>query len=230
MIRTIKRPNARTLRAGFPPGVWQAMAVFGFMAAAVSLPGCSTDDTGGPDDGLIAVEFTATLGGAAVAVPDAGTRTTDGGGASRHPEIAGTSPATRTADGGNSWATGDEVGMFMVSPGTINPVTVAGTGADNREYNVTPVTGALTPDDGGVLYYPQSGTVDFIAYYPYTSAAGTDPRRNIPGLQLQPDRGRADGRGGPERPRRAVCQNRRGGQKQNGGKPRVQPCFEQGNA
>ncbi|MCC8036258.1 MAG: SUMF1/EgtB/PvdO family nonheme iron enzyme, partial [Rikenellaceae bacterium] len=116
-------------------------------------------------------------------------------GASRHTELAGAvagtsnstagnpAPGTRTTDGGDSWAAGDAVGMFMVSttgslPGGI--LTVGGTTADNRLYNVNPGTGSLTPDDGDKLYYLQSGSVDFIAYYPYTATIGTGPGEITP--------------------------------------------------
>ncbi|MCD8103010.1 MAG: fimbrillin family protein [Alistipes sp.] len=172
-IRTLKEPNARWRRGGFPPGVWPAMAGFGLMAA-VLLPGCTKDETGGDGGDPVAVEFRATVGDAAYSGARSGVD-------SRHPDhyldtgITGGSPSTRTTDGGDKWATGDKVGMFMVAPGTLNPVTVGSTSAFNREYNVDPATGALTPEDNGPLYYPQADQVDFIAYYPYTSATGTGP-------------------------------------------------------
>lgn len=206
------------------PGTW-FYGVGAFVVGLLALAGCSTDEPGGPDDGLVAVEFTASVGGAALPQgrstdgaqtrgpagggandPQTYTGTTstgvpyrdftdaDGfemrafypGGASRQSEIAGAStgtstvggsaPGTRTTDGGDSWAAGDQVGMFMVSTGGTLPggiLSVGGTTADNRLYNVNPGTGALTPDDAGALYYPQSGNVDFIAYYPHTGTAGT---------------------------------------------------------
>ncbi|GHV30347.1 hypothetical protein FACS1894177_02760 [Bacteroidia bacterium] len=72
-------------------------------------------------------------------------------------------PATRTAVNGTSgeteWALNDPVGIFMTGAAT----------ADNRKYTVSNVaSGALVPDGAGnTLAFPQSGSVDFIAYYPW---------------------------------------------------------------
>lgn len=72
-------------------------------------------------------------------------------------------PATRTAINGTSgeteWALNDPVGIFMTGSAT----------ADNRKYTVSNVaSGALVPDGAGnTLAFPQSGSVDFIAYYPW---------------------------------------------------------------
>ncbi|GHT26779.1 hypothetical protein FACS189432_01860 [Bacteroidia bacterium] len=71
-------------------------------------------------------------------------------------------PATRTAineTGETEWALNDPVGIFMTGAAT----------ADNRKYTVSNVaSGALVPDgSGNTLAFPQSGSVDFIAYYPW---------------------------------------------------------------
>lgn len=75
--------------------------------------------------------------------------------------------ATRTTGGGDRWAANDKVGIFMVSAGGMLPGGIV-SDADNREYNVTtPATGELSPANGTPIYYPRSGNVDFIAYYPH---------------------------------------------------------------
>ncbi|GHT03456.1 hypothetical protein FACS189440_00370 [Bacteroidia bacterium] len=72
-------------------------------------------------------------------------------------------PATRTAINGTSgqteWALNDPVGIFMTGAAT----------ADNRQYTVSNVaSGALVPyGAGNTLAFPQSGSVNFIAYYPW---------------------------------------------------------------
>jgi formylglycine-generating enzyme required for sulfatase activity len=68
---------------------------------------------------------------------------------------------TRTsvdAGGATQWSAGDETGIFMTGdPG-------------NRKYTVSnAATGALSAAAGNELYYPRSGNVDFIAYYPWKS-------------------------------------------------------------
>jgi formylglycine-generating enzyme required for sulfatase activity len=78
---------------------------------------------------------------------------------------AGIEALTYTANGGNNWALNDPVGIFMLTAsGSLTTPTHRL--ADNAEYSVTnTTTGALsgTPP----LYYPQTGNVDFIAYYPH---------------------------------------------------------------
>ena len=81
---------------------------------------------------------------------------------------------TRTTNGGDSWAAGDPVGIFMLETGAVLPDGIIA-GADNKKYTVTNIsTGAMAPDGGTPLYYPQSGNVDFVAYYPYgATSAGS---------------------------------------------------------
>ena len=75
--------------------------------------------------------------------------------------------ATRTTSGGDAWVLGDAVGIYMLSTGGTLPGAIS-SGADNKKHTVTDAsTGALSPDGGPALYFPQSGNVDFIAYYPY---------------------------------------------------------------
>lgn len=94
------------------------------------------------------------------------------------------SAATRTAtnpDGETIWTGGDDIAIFMLTAGGTLPITSGYPdpvlpGARNKRYFVNPSTGALTPDDGTPLYYPQSpsAAVDFIGIHPYrdTYAAG----------------------------------------------------------
>ncbi len=68
---------------------------------------------------------------------------------------------TRTS--GNSWVEGDEIGIFMYSSGdTTTPIY------QNVKY-ISDQDGDFTvdPDEESAIYYPQSGSVDFYAYYPY---------------------------------------------------------------
>lgn len=129
---------------------------------ALLLGGCSKADAPGTDDGTpVPVSLSASV--------QANTPTAN---------AASALPHTRTTGGGDSWAQGDNVGIFMLTAGGTLPGGIVGTGADaadNREYGVTPATGALAPVGGTPIYYPQSGNVDFIAYYPYTAATGTNP-------------------------------------------------------
>lgn len=80
-------------------------------------------------------------------------------------------PGTRTTNGGDSWTAGDPVGIFMLETGAALPDGIIA-GADNKKYTVTNTsTGAMAPDGGTPLYYPQSGNVDFVAYYPFSAAS-----------------------------------------------------------
>ena len=82
---------------------------------------------------------------------------------------------TRTAigaDGETVWAAGDRVGIYMVTAGGAIPDNIS-SGGDNKAYTIDPATGALTPADGTPLYYPSTGAVDFVAYYPH-GTAGTE--------------------------------------------------------
>lgn len=67
-----------------------------------------------------------------------------------------------------SWATNDQIGIFMVDHGT-NTISQ---GASNRLYSNTATGFKATA--GQEIYYPVSDSkVDFIAYYPYSAAIGS---------------------------------------------------------
>lgn len=66
---------------------------------------------------------------------------------------------------GNTWNANDEVGIYMMNAGgTIDAAT-----AQNKKY-IAQTNGTLTAASGNGIYLPESGRVDFIAYYPYTTS------------------------------------------------------------
>ncbi|MDR2893918.1 MAG: fimbrillin family protein [Alistipes sp.] len=68
--------------------------------------------------------------------------------------------ATRTTPDGDAWLVGDSIGISATGG--------AQNGATNKLFVIAnPATGALEPVDGMSLYYPQTGTVDFTAIYPW---------------------------------------------------------------
>jgi len=75
----------------------------------------------------------------------------------------------------SGWETTDRIGIYMVETGEALATTTIVEGADNKKYRPTAaaVNATLATDgDDQVIYYPRSGSVDFIAYYPYL-ATGT---------------------------------------------------------
>lgn len=72
-------------------------------------------------------------------------------------------PTSRVS--GNTWNANDEVGIYMMNAGgTIDAAT-----AQNKKY-IAQTNGTLTAASGNGIYLPESGSVDFIAYYPYTTS------------------------------------------------------------
>ena len=66
---------------------------------------------------------------------------------------------------GNTWNANDEVGIYMMNAGSgIETAT-----AQNKKY-IAQTNGTLTAASGNGIYLPESGSVDFIAYYPYTTS------------------------------------------------------------
>ena len=66
---------------------------------------------------------------------------------------------------GNTWNANDEVGIYMMNAGSgIEAAT-----AQNKKY-IAQTNGTLTAAPGNGIYLPESGKVDFIAYYPYTTS------------------------------------------------------------
>lgn len=66
---------------------------------------------------------------------------------------------------GSTWNANDEVGIYMMNAGSgIEAAT-----AQNKKY-IAQTNGTLTAAPGNGIYLPESGNVDFIAYYPYTTS------------------------------------------------------------
>jgi len=79
-------------------------------------------------------------------------------------------PQAQTYASGTSWSPGDAIGIFMVENGTEEIAL----GAENKEYTTTGNANFMAV--AGDIYYPQSGDVDFIAYYPWQTGMDlTDP-------------------------------------------------------
>lgn len=76
---------------------------------------------------------------------------------------------------GTTWASGDQIGIYMKSSGT----ALADAAVQNRQY-ITDDRGNITAASAAdAIYYPEEGTADFVAYYPYTA--------NVSGTKLPID-------------------------------------------
>ncbi|MFR9602693.1 MAG: fimbrillin family protein [Rikenellaceae bacterium] len=73
--------------------------------------------------------------------------------------------ATRTS--GNTWDSGDEIGVYMSTNGA-DPYVVGDLG-ENVLYTTTYGDGTFTTSTTTTLYYPASGNVNLLAYYPYVA-------------------------------------------------------------
>lgn len=71
--------------------------------------------------------------------------------------------ATRVT--GNAWDSGDAIGVFMKQGTGLTNVLAA-----NKHYSTPGNGNFMAINDNEVVYFPASGNVDFIAYYPYRSA------------------------------------------------------------
>lgn len=67
---------------------------------------------------------------------------------------------------GTTWDSGDGIGIFMVE----NSTTTISENTVNRQYTTTG-NGFFSPETGAEIFFPVSGLVDFIAYYPYQAGA-----------------------------------------------------------
>jgi formylglycine-generating enzyme required for sulfatase activity len=108
--------------------------------AAIAMTSCNSGDDDATDGGRVEVKFSANTA-------EIRTRVTD-----------------------NSWTANDPVGIYMIgAAGALAPGNIV-EGVDNRQYEAAAGTGAVafTPV-GEAIYYPMSGNVEFIAYYPYRS-------------------------------------------------------------
>lgn len=157
------------------------------LAGALLLSGCQKENPADPEPGeRTAVVFSSELqiGLEADRMSRAGMKTSSGNRETRsfalpvgQPEgITRAMPVTRTV--GTNWQATDHVGIYMLrGGGTTTQHLVDGpvAGANNRKYKASAgTTAAFTPATADqTVYYPFSGNVDFVAYYPYsTSVSG----------------------------------------------------------
>ena len=122
--------------------------LFGALTGAALLAGCSKEDSPAQNGELVPVAFTSTVDGVAL------------------PAAHSSAPQTRTTPGGDSWEVNDKVGVYMLPAG--GDISESYADAQNKLYTVSNAsTGALAADGGTNIYYPQTGNVDFVAYYPH---------------------------------------------------------------
>ncbi len=84
-----------------------------------------------------------------------------GNGKAQFTSSIGGTPATRVT--GNTWDSKDAIGVFMKQGNGLSNVL-----ASNKKYT-TEGNGNFSGDGSEVINYPDTGSVDFIAYYPYTA-------------------------------------------------------------
>ncbi|MDR1103123.1 MAG: fimbrillin family protein [Tannerella sp.] len=88
-------------------------------------------------------------------------------------------PQTRTSADGDRWVSGDRTGIYMLTSGGALPADVV-ENAGNRCYAVSSGAGSsiatFVPVDAAadMIRYPSSGSVDFVACYPYRATGGSD--------------------------------------------------------
>ena len=75
-----------------------------------------------------------------------------------------------------NWAANDPIGIYMVdaTAGTLTAGNIVES-VDNRQYKAA--AAGANPDFtqvGGTIYYPATGNVKFLAYYPYSSSVTAD--------------------------------------------------------
>lgn len=117
--------------------VKKTMVMMAALAAVAGLASCTKDDAANVT-GNKEVCFTGGIGNVAVATPQ-----------------------SRAA--GAEWEKKDHIGIYMVKPVS----TTILEGIENKDYVTNDGDGTFTPADGNPIYYPVSGKVEFIAYYPY---------------------------------------------------------------
>jgi Listeria-Bacteroides repeat domain (List_Bact_rpt). len=86
---------------------------------------------------------------------------------------------TKSSAAGDKWVAGDRIGIYMMP----NTAGIAAAAYTNIAYKATDddvATSGFDPVDASkTIYYPQTGTSDFIAYYPYkATGAGADEINN----------------------------------------------------
>jgi len=84
-----------------------------------------------------------------------------GNGKAQFTSSIGGTPTTRVT--GNTWDSKDAIGVFMKQGNGLSNVL-----ASNKKYT-TEGNGNFSGDGSEVINYPDTGSVDFVAYYPYTT-------------------------------------------------------------
>ncbi|OPB86061.1 fimbrillin family protein [Elizabethkingia ursingii] len=84
-----------------------------------------------------------------------------GNGKAQFTSSIGGAPTTRVT--GNTWDSKDAIGVFMKQGAGLSNAL-----ASNKKYT-TEGNGNFSGDGSEVINYPDTGSVDFIAYYPYTT-------------------------------------------------------------
>lgn len=89
-------------------------------------------------------------------------------GDAKKPVIFSGSVLTRMVD--NTWETDDKIGVYMFQTGEVLSKESILSNSSNRKYTYSESKNGFTPQTkNDTLFYPQTGDVDFIAYYPYKS-------------------------------------------------------------
>ena len=126
-----------------------------FAALAMTLAACSQDEAICPDTAGTPVSFSAGI-----------------------PTATDAAPQTRTANGGDTWLTTDEIGIIMATGQTFPTDIVAG--GDNVKYHPESAGATstdLTPADAPIYWPETAGVYRFFAYYPWlpVGEGGIDP-------------------------------------------------------
>jgi hypothetical protein len=78
--------------------------------------------------------------------------------------------AVQTRVNGENWEGSEKIGIFMVDHG----LTTISESANNIRYETTSTgTDATFTPAGSTIFYPATGSVDFIAYHPHATLTGT---------------------------------------------------------
>lgn len=118
------------------------------LAGVALLAGCSKEDSPARNGEFVPITFTSTVNGVAL------------------PAAHSSASPTRTTPDGDSWVVGDRIGIYMLPTG--GDLSESYADAQNKLYTVSNAsTGALAADGGTDIYFPQTGNVDFVAYYPH---------------------------------------------------------------
>jgi hypothetical protein len=135
-------PNVNNLREAKATRKSRILVMGTALLGMVAFSACNVNDEIEDNNQPQAVSFSAGIAGQAVQ---------NGG------------PTTKAA--GTVWASGDAIGIFMMSNGT----TTIAEQAENKQYTTTGGS-TFSAVAGDEIYYPMDGSkVDFIAYYPYAS-------------------------------------------------------------